>query len=44
MPDISNNDDMSVDLEYPSPKYAEIPLNEIYQWLCEVTFVSCFQW
>ncbi|PAV66335.1 hypothetical protein WR25_16100 [Diploscapter pachys] len=35
MPDISNNDDMGVDLEYPSPKYAEIPLDEIYQWLCE---------
>ncbi|VDM62489.1 unnamed protein product [Angiostrongylus costaricensis] len=28
-------DDMNVDLEYPSPKFATIPMDEIFKWICE---------
>ncbi|WKY05787.1 hypothetical protein Q1695_006191 [Nippostrongylus brasiliensis] len=28
-------DDMSVDLEHPSPRFVDIPLTDIYDWLCE---------
>uniref|UniRef100_A0A158P7S3 Protein KTI12 homolog n=1 Tax=Angiostrongylus cantonensis TaxID=6313 RepID=A0A158P7S3_ANGCA len=28
-------DDMNVDLEYPSPKFATIPMDDIFKWICE---------
>ncbi|VDM84952.1 unnamed protein product [Strongylus vulgaris] len=28
---------MSVDLEHPAPKFADLPLVDIYKWLCEGT-------
>ncbi|VDP60574.1 unnamed protein product [Heligmosomoides polygyrus] len=35
-------EDMSVDLEHQSPNFVEIPLTEIFSWMCEVTAVgSC---
>ncbi|KAK6747423.1 hypothetical protein RB195_000551 [Necator americanus] len=30
-------DDMNVDLEHPSPKFVELPLSDIFKWLCEGT-------
>lgn len=29
-------EDMSFDLEYPSPRFADVPFDDIYKWLCEV--------
>ncbi|KAK5972249.1 Chromatin associated protein KTI12 [Trichostrongylus colubriformis] len=28
-------DDMHLDLEHPSPKFVDIPLSEIFSWMCE---------
>ncbi|EYC24493.1 hypothetical protein Y032_0013g1931 [Ancylostoma ceylanicum] len=30
-------DDMSIDLEHPSPKFVELPFSEIFKWLIEGT-------
>ncbi|KAK6019235.1 chromatin associated protein KTI12 [Ostertagia ostertagi] len=28
-------DDMGIDLEHPSPRFADIPLSELFSWMCE---------
>ncbi|PIO66520.1 hypothetical protein TELCIR_11765 [Teladorsagia circumcincta] len=33
-------DDMGIDLEHPSPKFVDLPLSDIYSWMCEVSAES----
>ncbi|KAJ1369894.1 hypothetical protein KIN20_031482 [Parelaphostrongylus tenuis] len=33
-------DDMNIDLEYPSPRFANIPMDDIFKWICEGTALT----